>query len=396
MSSAASTGLQTFADEPEHIGLLRDTLKRFVAEKAPRDKRRAWDRAHEFPRDVFGDLAKLGICGLTIPEELGGAGVDLVAAVAAIDELSQAGAFLAGPFIHAAFYGGANIVENGSDEQKATMLPRLAAGEMFFAYGLSEPDVGGDLPSVSTKARVEGDEIVINGAKRWCTGADFADVIYCLVNSDADAPKYKNLSVVLVPTDAPGVTMQPIEHANLRYTLSSDVYFDDVRVPRSAVLGGPSKWNKGWGQLAGKTLDVEKIEITAVAYGLARAAVEEAWQYAQEREQFGRVICGHQSVRHALVDARTKLQACRHMLYHAVWLAQENRPCSVETSMAKLFVGDTAVEIALLCQRVMGAYALSDAYDMERHVRDILGMPIVGGSSNMQRNNIAARLGLPE
>jgi len=394
--TSGTGGLQSFADEPEHVGLLRETLKRFVMEQAPREKRREWDRTHTFPRDVFADLAKLGICGLTIPEAHGGAGVDLVAAVAAIDELTQAGAFLAGPFIHAAFYGGANVSENGSDTQKAQMLPRLAAGEMFFAYGLSEPDVGGDLPSVKTRARMEGDEIVINGAKRWCTGADFADVIYCLVNSDPDGKKYKNLSVVLIPTDTPGITLQPIEHANLRYTLSSDVYFDDVRVPSSAVLGGPEMWNRGWGQLAGKTLDVEKIEITAVAYGLARAAVEEAWQYAQEREQFGKVISGHQSVRHALVDARTKLQACRHMLYHAVWLAQEDRPCSVETSMAKLFIGDTAVEIALLCQRVMGAYALSDAYDMERHVRDILGMPIVGGSSNMQRNNIAARLGLPD
>ncbi|WP_425063627.1 acyl-CoA dehydrogenase family protein [Pyruvatibacter mobilis] len=387
---------QSFIDEPEHVGLLRDTLKRFVAEKAPREKRRDWDKAHQFPRDVFAELAKLGICGLTIPEAHGGAGVDLMAAVAAIEELAQAGAFLAGPFIHAAFYGGANVAENGSDAQKAEMLPKLAAGEMFFAYGLSEPDVGGDLPNVKTRARMEGDEIVINGAKRWCTGADFADVIYCLVNSDPDGKKYKNLSVVLVPVSAPGITMQPIEHANLRYTLSSDVYFDDVRVPASCVLGGPDMWNRGWGQLAGRTLDVEKIEITAVAYGLARAAVEEAWQYAQEREQFGRVISGHQSVRHALVDAKTKLQACRHMLYHAVWLAQEGRPCSVETSMAKLFIGDTAVEIALICQRVMGAYALSDGYDMERHVRDILGMPIVGGSSNMQRNNIAARLGLPE
>lgn len=395
-AAGGAAGLQTFADEPEHVGLLRDTLKRFVAEHAPRDKRRAWDAAHQFPRDVFAKLASLGICGLTIPEEFGGQGVDLVGAVAAIEELSQAGAFLAGPFIHAAFYGGANIVENGSPAQKAEMLPKLAAGEFFFAYGLSEPDVGGDLPSVKTRARMDGDEVVIDGAKRWCTGADFADVIYCLVNSDHGGKRYRNLSVVLVPTDAAGITMQPIEHANLRYTLSSDVYFDGVRLPASSILGGPGMWNRGWGQLAGRTLDVEKIEITAVAFGLARAALDEAWQYALEREQFGKPVAGHQSVRHALVDARTKLQACRHMLYHAVWLAQEGRPCAVETSMAKLFVADTACEIALACQRIMGAYALSDGYDMERHVRDILGMPIVGGSSNMQRNNIAARLGLPD
>ena len=153
---------QSFIDEPEHVGLLRDTLKRFVAERAPREKRRDWDKAHQFPRDVFAELAQLGICGLTIPEAHGGAGVDLMAAVAAIEELAQAGAFLAGPFIHAAFYGGANVVENGSDAQKAEMLPKLAAGEMFFAYGLSEPDVGGDLPNVKTRARMDGDEIVIN------------------------------------------------------------------------------------------------------------------------------------------------------------------------------------------------------------------------------------------
>lgn len=394
--TSGQAGLQTFADEPEHVGMLRETMRRFVAEKAPREKRREWDRAHQFPRDVFAELAALGVCGLTIPEEHGGQGVDLMAAVAVIEELAQAGAFLAGPFIHAAFYGGANLVENGSPEQKAQMLPKLAAGEMFFAYGLSEPDVGGDLPSVKTRARLEGDEVVINGAKRWCTGADFADVIYCLVNSDPDGRRYRNLSVVLVPTDAAGITLQPIEHVNLRYTLSSDVYFEDVRVPASCILGGREMWNRGWSQLAGRTLDVEKIEITAVAFGLARAAVEEAWQYAQEREQFGKPIAGHQSVRHALVDARTRLQACRHMLYHAVWLAQAGRPCAVETSMAKLFVGETACDIVLACQRIMGAYALSDGYDMERHVRDILGMPIVGGSSNMQRNNIAARLGLPE
>ena len=148
--------------------------------------------------------------------------------------------------------------------------------------------------------------------------------------------------------------------------------------------------------LAGPSLDVEKLEITACALGFATGAVELAWRYAQERTQFGKPICAHQAVRHDLVDARTQLQACRHMLYHAAWLANEGRPCSVETSMAKLFVGDTAVEIALKCQQVMGAYGTAQDYDMERYVRDLLVMPIVGGSSKMQKNNIAARLRLPE
>jgi alkylation response protein AidB-like acyl-CoA dehydrogenase len=188
--------------------------------------------------------------------------------------------------------------------------------------------------------------------------------------------------------------MQAIEHSNLRYTASMDVYLDNVRLPESAIVGGTGMWNRGWEQLAGRALDVEKIEITAVTYGIARAAVEEAWRYAGEREQFGRPIARHQAVAHKLVTARTRLQAARHMLYHAAWLADQGKPCAVETSMAKLFVADTGVEIALACQQVMGAYALSDSYSMERHVRDLLGMPIVGGSSDMQKNNLASLLNL--
>lgn len=387
-----------FTDEPEHLTQLRATLRRFVDDHLPREAVRQWDREHRFPRDVFARLAALGVCGLTIDEAYGGQGRDLVAAVAVIEELARRGGAAAGPYIHCAFYGGVNISDNGSEEQRQALLPRLARGELLFAYGLSEPDVGGDLASVTTTARLssDGSQVILSGSKRWCTGADFADYIYCLVRSDEGLPRYRNLSFVLVPPNLPGVTVTPIEHVNLRYTLSCDVTFEDVAVPVASIVGGPARWNDGWRMLAGPALDVEKLEITAVTLGIAQAAMDEAWQYAQERRQFGRPISGHQAVRHALVDARTKLQACRHMLYHAAWLAQQGRPCSVETSMAKLFVAENALEIGLACQRVLGAYGLSDGFDIERHVRDLLGMPIVGGSSNMQRNNIAKRLDLAE
>ena len=383
-----------FAEEPAHISEIRRQLQRFVTENASREKRLEWDKASTWPRDIFQQIADMGLIGLTIPEAYGGSGQDIVAATAVIDELSQAGAFLAGPYIHAAFYGGMNLSENGSEAQKQELLPKIARGEMFLCYGLSEPNVGGDLASVETRADMDSDEIIINGAKRWCTGADWSDYIYCLVRSGPAEARYKNLTFVLIPTDTPGISMQAIEHSNLRYTKSMDVYFDNVRLPKSAIVGGEENWNRGWNLLAGRALDVEKIEITAVAYGVARAAVEEAWTYAQEREQFGKAISQHQAIRHKLVTARTKLQAARHMLYHGAYLANTNQPCSVETSMAKLFVADTGVEIATLCQQVMGAYALSDAYDMDRHVRDLLGMPIVGGSSDMQKNNLASLMRL--
>jgi len=383
-------------DEDEKITLLRDTMRRFVEQELPREEARRMDREAVFSKETFAKLCDLGVAGVTIPEEYGGSGVDIVAAVAVIEELAKRGSSLAGPFIHCAFYGGMNLAENGSEEQKQKYLPRLAKGELLFAYGLSEPDVGGDLASAGVTARREGDSLIINGTKRWCTAARDADYIYTLVRSGDEAKRYKNLSLVIVPADAAGMSIVDIDHLGLRYAATTDVIFDDVEVPFENVVGGSDGWNRGWPMLAGRALDVEKLEITAVALGTTAAAVEDAWQYAQERRQFGRPISGHQSVRHALVEARTKLAACRHMLYHAAWLATEGRDCSAESSMAKLFVAETGVEIVLSCQRVMGAYGCAAEYDMERYVRDIVLMPIVGGSSNMQKNNIANRLGLPK
>ena len=314
---------QSFTDEPDHVAAIRVQIERFLADHLPREVRQQADHDAHWPRDVYSRFNELGLTALTVPEEYGGAGQDVIAALAVIEELSRGGPSLAGPYIHTSFYGGMNLSENGSTEQKAAYLPRLAKGEMFLAYGLSEPNVGGDLASVETRAEHDGDEVVINGAKRWCTGADWADFIYCLVRSGPADARYKNLSFVLIPRETAGVSMTDIEHNNLRYTHSQDVFFDNARVPAANIVGGEEMWNRGWELLAGRALDVEKLEISAVALGIARGALDEAWAYAQEREQFGKPISQHQAIRHKLVTARTKWQAARHMLYHAAWLANE-------------------------------------------------------------------------
>lgn len=384
-------------EESEQTTLLRDTIRRFVDKEMPRELARQLDQQAAYSKEVFAKLCQLGVTGLTVPEEYGGAGIDILSAIVVIEELAKRGTSLCGPFIHCAFYGGMNMVENASEAQKREYLPRLARGEILFAYGLSEPDVGGDLASASVTARLkeDGKTLVINGTKRWCTGARIADYIYTLVRSGPKEARYRNLSLVLVPTSVKGISIVDIDHIGLRYSETTDVIFEDVEVPLENVVGGPERWNKGWDLLVGRGLDVERLEITACALGIATAAVDDAWAYAQERQQFGRRICGHQAVRNMLVEAKTKLAACRHMLYHAAWLATAGKDCSVESSMAKLFVGDNAVDIVLTCQRVMGAYGCAREYDMERYVRDIVCMPIVGGSSNMQKNNISNRLGLP-
>lgn len=386
--------IPAFTEEPEHMRMLREQVRRFIAREAPPDKVRAWEAARETPAAVFARLAELGVCGLTVDETHGGAGRDVVAAIMVVEELARVGTALCGPFIHCAFYGGVNISEKGSPEQKAEFLPRLAAGELMFAYGLSEPDAGSDLASVSTRAERSGGIVRVNGMKRWCTMADKADYIYCLVRSDPAAPRYKNLSFLLIPTDAAGIEVETIPHTGIGYAHTCDVRFENVEIPERLIVGGEAGWNQGWPMLAGPALDVEKLEVAAMAYGLAAGCVDQAWAYAREREQFGKPIARHQAVAHGLAEAQTRLLACRQVLYYAAWLADAGKPCSAETSMAKLFVTETALSIAIECQKILGAYGFADEYDMARKVNDLLLMPVIGGSTNIQRNNIAKRLGL--
>ncbi len=382
-------------DEPAHIQTLRETVRRFVAREMPREAVRRWDREDRFPREVFARLAALGVAGSTIPEEYGGTGRDIPATMATIEELSRRSFPMAVAYIACACYGGMNILASGSEAQKRALLPRLAKGEMLFAYGLTEPDIGADLASVKTRAVRRGDTVVVNGAKRFCTGADVADYIYLLANSDAAGARHRNLSLLLVPPTAKGVSMTPIPTLGLRGYPSFDVRFEDVAIPAASVVGGEAGWNQAWPMLAGPALDVEKLEVAAIGIGIARAAIDDAWAYAEQREQFGRPVSDYQSIRHMLADAKTRLHAARLMLAHAAGLAQRDEPCGVETSMAKLFATEAAKAIALDGQTVMGAYGYASDFDMERYVRDALLLPIIGGSSAIQRNNIANRLGLP-
>jgi alkylation response protein AidB-like acyl-CoA dehydrogenase len=382
--------------EAEHVTMLRDTMRRFVENEMPRELAQKWDRENDFPREVFDQLSALGVNALVVPEEYGGAGRDITATMVVIEELARRSMAVAVPFIMCACYGAMNIEEVGSKEQKAKLLPKLAEGKLLFAYGISEPDVGADVASVRTTAvrKGNGATVTINGSKRFCSGANIADYIYTVVKSDPEAGRYKNLSIVMIPPDAPGVTIELQNSMGMKGASTCDVTFEGVEIPAENIVGGEEGWNDGWSRIVGPGLDVEKIEVAALALGNAAAAVDDAWEYAQERKQFGKPVSAYQSVRHMLVDAKTKLHACRLMTYHAAWLLDEKKPASVETSMAKLYVADTAKDIVLSCQQVMGAYGYIKEFDMERYVREALLMPIIGGSSAIQKNNIANRLGL--
>jgi acyl-CoA dehydrogenase len=374
--------------EPDHIRQLRDSLERFVDKEMPRAAAAQWDKHNHFPREVFDKLAQLGVLGLTVPEDYSGAGRDILATMVVIEELSRRSLAVSVPYIMGACYAGMNIVECATEAQRKELLPKIVDGSVIFAYGLTEPDVGADLASVKTRAERVGDMVRINGAKRFCSGAAISNYIYALVRTGPEDARYKNLSLVLIPPSTQGVSITPIEGLGMKGAATTDVSFDDVLVPFDNVIGGEDGWNKGWPMLVGPGLDVEKLEVAAMGVGIARAALDDAWAYALERQQFGKPIANYQSIQHKLADMKTQLHAARLVLYHAAWLANEHQPCSVETSMAKLFATEVAKSVALECQTIFGAYGYVKDFDVERYVRDALLLPIIGGSSAVQRNNI--------
>jgi alkylation response protein AidB-like acyl-CoA dehydrogenase len=380
--------------EPDHIRMLRDMLRRFVADRMPRAAAARWDKEDIFPRDVFKALADLGVMGLTVSEEFGGSGRDIVATMVVVEELSKRSLAVSVPYIMASCYAGMNLMECGSEEQKRSMLPKVAIGDMMFAYGWTEPDVGADVASAKTTVVRDGNMLTVNGSKRFCSGASVCDYIYTVARSGPAEDRYQNLSVVLIPPNTPGISISGIDSLGMKGVGTTDVTFDDVRVPPNAILGGEAGWNKGWQMITGSGLDVEKLEVAAIALGIAGAAFEDAWDYSRQRVQFGKPIASYQSIRHKLAEMKAQLHAARLMMYHAAWLANRGEKCGVETSMTKLFVTETAKTLALEAQSILGAYGYVQDFDVARYVRDALLMPIIGGSSAIQKNNIVNWSGL--
>ena len=371
------------------LEMFRDSLRKLLDEIATPEIVKQWDREDHIPRSVLEQLGELGVCGACVPEEYGGLGLSIRIQLMVIEELSRRSSPLSSLFITCAGYAGLNLAELGSDEQKAELLPRVAEGKLMFALGLSEPDVGGDLASVQTKAEMHGDTIVINGAKRWCSEAEVADYIYALCRTGPAEDRYRNLSFIIVPRDSDGITIERTETMGMRGSKTNDVTFEGVEVPVNNVMGGVDMWNRGWSQLAGPTLEIEKLQPSALAMGIGIGAVEEAWDYAQQRKQFGKLISGHQAVRHQLAEVQTKLRTCRLMLDSAADLVDRGEPSAVQTSMAKYYISETVRDIVIACQQVMGAYGYAEGFNMERYVRDAMVLPIWGGSTAIQKTNIS-------
>jgi len=367
----------------------RKAVHDFV-EKEVRPKAHEVDVTGEFNWNAVRKGGPLGLMGLNIPEEYGGASVDAISAAIAIEELGWGCGSTALALAAHNGLGTAPLVLYGSEALKKKWLPRVASGRhKLGALALTEPGAGSDLQGgVRTKAEQRGKEWVINGAKMWTTNASIAEYIITLVRTDTSGNS-RSLSQILVPTDTPGLTIGPAEKKmGLHGSPTHAVTYEDVRVPLDNLIG-----EKGHGlQQTLSTLDGGRISIGALSIGLAQAAYEYALAYAKERRAFGKRIAEFQAIQWMLADAATEIEAARALLYKAAWLKQEGRPYLKEASMAKMFATEMAERVCRNAIQVHGGYGYSSEYPVERIYRDARLMTIGEGTSEIQRMVIARQI----
>ena len=358
----------------------------FVAAQV-RPKAREVDETSEFNWPAVRKMGPLGLLGMTVPEEYGGSGVDAISMAIAIEELGWGCGSTALAIAAHNGLGCAPIANFGTQEQKKKFLPGVTSGNNgLAALALTEPGAGSDLQGgVRTKAEKAGAEWVINGSKAWITNASIADYIITLVRSDPRGGSH-SLSMIIVPTDTPGLTIHPPEKKmGLNGSQTNALTYENVRVPLSYLLG-----EEGHGlRQTLATLDGGRISIGALAVGLAQAAFERARDYARERQAFGKPIAEQQAIQWMMADAATEINAARLSVRYAAWLKQEGRPFGKEAAMGKLYATEMAERVCRNAIQIHGSYGYSREYEVERIYRDARLMTIGEGTSEIQRLIIA-------
>jgi short-chain 2-methylacyl-CoA dehydrogenase len=371
---------------PEHE-LIRDTVRQFaldkvapVAEELDRDKR--------FPYEIVSELASLGLMGMTIPEEYGGAGTDTVSYAIAIEELTRVDSSVAITVAAHHSLGTLPIYLFGSEAQKREWLPPLASGSKLAAFGLTEPNAGSDAGATRTTARLEDGEWVVDGSKIFITnaGTDITwGVTITAVTGDGE------ISNIVVPNGTDGyVVSAAMQKLGWRASDTRELSFQGVRVPEGNLLGPRGE---GFRQFL-EILDGGRISVAAMAVGLAQGCYDLAYTYAKEREQFGKPIASFQAVQHRLVDMATEIEAARYFVYRAAWEKDEGRDFGKTAAMAKLYSGELSHRIANWALQIHGGYGFMDEYAISRLYRDQKILEIGEGTNEVQRMVIARHLGL--
>ena len=374
--------------------MIRDAVREFAqGEIAPHAAE--WDRSHQFPREALKGLAALGVLGTVVPEAQGGAGLDYLSLVLALEEIAAAdGSTSTVVSVQNSLVCGI-VMKYGSDAHQRDLLPALARGEKLGCFCLTEPHVGSDAAAITTSAVRDGEHWVLNGVKQFITTGKHAEVAIVFAVTDKAAGK-KGISCFVIETGAPqhipGFVVARLEDKlGQRASDTAQIVFDNCRVPASALAG-----TEGDGyRIALSNLEAGRIGIAAQSVGMARAALEAAVRYARERETFGKPIVQHQAVAFRLADMATQLEAARQLVWHAATLKDAGQPCLKEASMAKLFASEMAERLCSDAIQIHGGYGVVNDFPVERIYRDVRVCQIYEGASDIQRLVIAREVTQP-
>ncbi|EFW90370.1 acyl-CoA dehydrogenase [Haladaptatus paucihalophilus DX253] len=367
---------------------IRDMVAEFVDEEI-KPRASEIDETDEFPSDLVSEMADLGLMGMPFPEEYGGAGLDYHSYAIGLEEISRGSGGLGTIVAAHTSLAGNMLYEFGNEEQKQEYLTPLNQGTDIGAFALSEPGAGSDVPAMDTTAEKDGDEYVLNGGKLWISNGSVADTVTVFAKTDPDAGNKGISSFVVRPEEDDGFHVEGTEHKlGDKGCPTAELRFSDLRIPEDRLLG-----EEGDGFVhALKTLNGGRITIAARSIGLARAARDDALEYAQQREQFDRPISDFQTIQHKLADMDTKVQAAKLLMHRAADRKIRGEDFIKHAAQAKLFASEISREVANEGIQIHGGYGYTTDFDVERYYRDAKLNEIYEGTSEVLRNTIAAQM----
>lgn len=374
--------------DPQTLQQLLDTVHKFVHQRlVPLEEQVANDDA--MPPEVIQEMRELGLFGLTIPQEFGGLGLTTEEECRVVLEFGQTSPAFRSMFGTNNGIGSQGLVQDGTAEQKANYLPRMATGEVIGSFCLTEPDAGSDAGSVATSATLDGDTYVLNGTKRYITNAPQAALFTVFARTDPATAGSRGVSAFLVDADTPGILLgKPNKKMGQQGAQVCDVIFDDCRIPREQLLGGPSMLNKGF-ITAMKTLDRGRLHISALAVGCAERLIQEALNYAMQRTQFNQPIAEFQLIQAMLADSRAEAYAARCMVLDAAKKRDQGEAVTELASCCKLFATEMVGRVADRAVQIHGGAGYMEEYPVARFFRDVRLFRIYEGTSQIQQTLIA-------
>jgi len=366
---------------------LQDTVRRFAQNELPEVAKQIELNDEAVGPDIMKRFAEMGLLGMNLPEAYGGGGMSHFEAVLALEEVAKISIGVAFPIFEACFGPALAIANFAPEEMRKRVLPKVCAGEAIVAVSMSEPEAGSALTDLTTRAEVRGDKVIVNGQKRWCSGAGHSEyyVVYCRMSDD---PGAKGIGAVLVEKGRDGFSFgKPEHHMGFRGIASADMYFDDVEVPGENIIVPAGGFRKLM-----EAFDLERCGNTTMSLACAQSAFDYVFDYVQARKQFGKELVEFQAVQIQLAEMKMKVDAARLLLYRAVVNAESGLPTVGESSIAKCYANEITREVTGKAMQLMGGYGYSREYPIEQKMRDSWGWGIAGGAIDIQKINITSAL----